>query len=342
MYKQTGDWSFLKKDAELIITSLIKEGKKARIGEVAQILIQNYELNVGVEELSKELLILLTNQEPKASEVVLTNSHKAETEVKITHKVENPKAFTTPGLYLCLGCIHALGHNVRLIDGITRLLGDKREQVVGLVLMGDVVDCNTLSEYDRGKFTALPGLTLEEEYSAGREVIKQLVEELRPDAHKVYLYGNHEDRYNRYMANMEDAKRPLQSPEVGMELDKMGFFVYNQWKHDYVTLGSHLDICHGQYFNVHCAKKHIDNFRGSMMFVHTHRVQTYIEGSVGGFNIGWGGDINSPLFHYMDRGTKKQWQNGFATVQVDEEGDYHVTQVTCHNNKFYYGGKRYA
>src|SRR5690606_10970518 len=131
-------------------------------------------------------------------------------------------------------------------------------------------------------------------------------------------------------------------PEEGLALKEHGFDVYTQWKHHYVTLGHHLDLFHGQYLNIHSAKKHIDSYRGSVMYAHTHRIQTYIEGSVGGFNIGWLGDQNSPLFNYMERGTKKQWQNRFAIVTIDENGDYYVNQIIAHNNKFYYNGKKYT
>jgi hypothetical protein len=143
------------------------------------------------------------------------------------------------------------------------------------------------------------------------------------------------------MSDMEDAKRPLLSPKQALNLHARNFHTYENWKSDYVTLGNHLDLMHGQYYSTHSAKKHIDVYRGSVMYVHTHRVQTYIEGKTGGWNIGWGGDVNSPFFNYMERGTKAQWLNGFSLVTIDEHGDHFVQQVICHNNKFYVGGKKY-
>jgi hypothetical protein len=257
------------------------------------------------------------------------------------HKVVNPLTYDTPGMYVVIGCAHAPAHNKELFKRIQGLIAAKSSEIAGLALIGDIIDCNALSEYGKGKFTPVPGLTLEEEYDAGKELVESLTADLKGHAHKIYLYGNHEDRYNRYMSDMENSKRALPSPEIGMGLDKMDFRVYKRWSHDYITLGKHLDLLHGQFFNVHCAKKHIDNYRGSVMFAHTHRIQTYIEGEVGGFNIGWTGDINSPFFDYMPRGTKKMWQNGFAIVNIDEKGHYHVEQIIAHNNRFYYGGKQY-
>lgn len=257
-------------------------------------------------------------------------------------KTIRKSTFTTPGMYLVLGCIHVPGHNVAMVNGITELLGDYRRGIQGLMLIGDFLDLNSLSGHDRSRFTAIPGLNLNSEYEAGNKVLDQFTEALTPKTEKVYLYGNHEDRWNRYMSDMQNAKTPLASPQEALKLDHRGFYTFTNWKSDYIKLGEHLELVHGQYYNTHCAKQHIDKFRGSVMFAHTHRIQMYVEGRTGGFNIGWGGDINSPLFNYAERGTKSQWQNGFAIVTVDEYGDYFVQQIFCHNNKFYFNNKKYA
>lgn len=274
--------------------------------------------SIGITE--EEALLILTSQEKEPLK---------------------PTQFKDPGIYICLGCVHAPAENKAMMRGVTNLMRDLGDKVRGLVLLGDFIDCNTLSEYDKGRFPVIKNLTIQEEYEAGSRLLDNLTSYLHPDAHKIYLYGNHEDRYNRYMANMQLAKTPIPSPAEGMNLYDRGFHVYSRWKHDYVKLGDHLECMHGQFISTHCAKKHIDNYRGSVLFAHTHRIQTYIEGSVGGFNIGWCGDVDSPFFDYMERGTKMQWQNGFALVTVDPEGDFHVNQITCHNNKFYYNGIRY-
>jgi hypothetical protein len=126
-----------------------------------------------------------------------------------------------------------------------------------------------------------------------------------------------------------------------MNLFERGFQVIESYSTGYMTLGQHLDILHGIYYNTHCAKTHIDRFRGSVLFAHTHRIQSYIEGRTGGFNIGWGGDSQAAAFGYADRGTKASWQNGFAVVNIDESGDYYVNQIIANNGNFYYNGTKY-
>lgn len=261
----------------------------------------------------------------------------------VTHKifeVELPKTnYTTPGTYLLLGCVHVPGHNHAMLEGILKLIPEIKPQ--GLILMGDFLDLNSLSGHDRGRFTAIKGLTLDQEYKDGNGVLDRLLAKLPKEADKVYLYGNHEDRWNRYMSDMQNAKTPLPSPTEALHLKERGFSVFERWSSDYITLGNHLEVLHGQYYNTHCAKQHIDKFRGSVAFVHTHRIQMYVEGKTAGFNIGWGGDVNHPFFNYAERGTKNQWQNGFALCTIDEKGDYFMQQIFCHNNKFYYNGKAY-
>lgn len=253
-----------------------------------------------------------------------------------------PEGHPDQGTYLVLGCVHVPGHNRELMSAIYDMCEDNKTQLNGLILLGDFLDCASLSSYGTGKLPIIPGLTLEEEYSIGESVLNNLLAKLPLLNRKIYLYGNHEDRYNRYMNDAENSKRPLPSPAKGLGLYDKGFEIYDDCYNDTIRLGDHLELIHGQYYNVHCAKKHMDVYRSSLVFCHTHRIQSYIEGRVGSFNIGWLGNVDSPFFRYMPRGTRMQWQNGFAVVTIDHKGDYFIQQVICHNNKFVYNGKMYG
>jgi len=260
---------------------------------------------------------------------------------KHINAIVTPKLADQVGMHIVLGCNHVPFHNKRMHDGIKELMQDYKNDIKGFHLIGDFLDLNTLSSHDKGRFTAVPGLTLDEEYEAGRKELDEFDAILPKDCWKTYLYGNHEDRYNRWMKNMDNAKTPLGSPEDELDLWKRGYNVKTNWMKDFFTLGSYLDIFHGIYFNVHSAKKHIDVFRGSCMYVHTHRIQTYIEGNTGGFNIGACADFTSSAFNYASRGMKSAWQNGFAIVMIDADGTYHTTQIICQDGGFFFGGKKY-
>ena len=247
-------------------------------------------------------------------------------------------SFPQSGRHLVFGCVHVPFHDKDMLKSMLGLLSDV--EFKGIHIIGDFLDMNTFSSHDRGKFTSIPQLTYTKEINEGNKVLDMIESEQDFEA-KSYLWGNHEDRYWRYMKDMESAKRPLVSPTEGLNLIERGYTVLENWQTDFVMLGDHLQLHHGTYYNVHCAKNHLDKLRSSNMFVHTHRIQHYIEGNEGSYNIGFMGDKKSPAFNYAARPTKSQWQNGFAVVTLDDDGFYFVEQVTFINKHFIYGGKTY-
>jgi hypothetical protein len=351
-----GKWEFLRP----VLKEMLEREPGLPLVEAAKQIKKVYALNIETEAVRKILSRLVnlggdmdlprqereifpqqkiniyTTTKPKA------NIYTPDRKVVQYDIIDKPVLHTTinkPGNYLVLGCWHVPFHNRELTKRVLDLMDT--HEFAGIILNGDFLDCNTLSSYARGKFSAVPGLTLNKEYAEGKTVLKQMLELLPKDAAKVYMYGNHEDRYHRFVADMQNAKTPPPSPTEGLGLYDLGFQVVESYDSGYITLGAHLDILHGIYYNTHCAKTHIDRFRGSVLFAHTHRIQSYIEGRTGGFNIGWGGDVNSPAFGYADRGTKASWQNGFAVETIDEQGNYHHQQVIAMNSRFVYGGKQY-
>jgi hypothetical protein len=246
------------------------------------------------------------------------------------------------GMHILLGCNHVPFEHKQLHKGILNLLSDYKKDIKGFHLMGDFMDINTLSSHDKGRFTAVKGLTLDAEYEAGNILLDEFEEVLPKDCWKTYLYGNHEDRWNRWMSNMDNAKTPLNSPTEGLNLKERGFQVKNRWSQDYFVLGRDFEIFHGIYFSIHCAKAHLDKLRTSCAFVHTHRSQTYREGQKAAYNIGSCADFSSEAFNYATRPMKAQWSNGFAINMIDEDGTSNITQIHVNlNGSFYFGGKKY-
>lgn len=331
MTERLGKWEFLKP----VALQILQDNPTLSYAAVAEIIKDQYNFNLEGEQLRKIISRLLTEKEQiKSYGLEIEPIAKKRTDQPVLHK-----KITRPGNYLILGCWHVPFHNQELTKRVYDLMDT--HEFKGLILLGDFLDCNSLSGHDRGKFTAVPGLTLPTEYKEGKKVLHQLVNLLPKDAEKVYMYGNHENRYQRFVADMQNAKTPPPSPTEGLGLYDLDFTVVESYESGYITLGDHLDLLHGIYYNTHCAKTHIDRFRGSVLFAHTHRIQSYIEGRTGGFNIGWGGDVTHRAFNYADRGTKASWQNGLATVTVDENLDYYVQQIVANNSRFMYGGKQY-
>jgi hypothetical protein len=289
-----------------------------------------------------------SNIKPVISLQQIRNGVNVEKKIKFTNDLQLSKPtirgqrYLTPGMYIVLGCVHAPFHLAPAFKAVEQLLHDNKSEIVGLVLDGDFTDINSLSNHDKGR-KPIPGVTLDWEYKESEILLDSLLNPLASNIAKIFIYGNHEDRYNRYMSDIDNSKlgASLQSPIEGLKLVQKGFDIYENWKEDFVTLGHHLDVSHGEFYNVHSAKKHIDTYRRSILYYHTHRVQQYIEGAVGGYNGGSMADFNAPVFGYASRAMKNSWLNGFNTVHIDEQGFYHIQQIVCYNNSFVFGNKIY-
>ena len=244
------------------------------------------------------------------------------------------------GNYWVTGCAHAPFHNRRMYNSTYEYLV-KETDLKGIILAGDIIDANSLSAHDRGNI-ALPGVTLEWEYRESNKFLND-IDSLGDNLDKYFLYGNHEDRYNRLMNSVDAAKygEALKSPIEGLNLLKRNYQVFTNWKNDVIHIGKHLDINHGEFCNVHTAKKTIDTYRKSTLYFHTHRFQIYMEGQNGGFNMGFGGDINAPIFGYATRAMKNSWVNASALVTLDNKGGFHVQPLVFINNKLIVNGKEY-
>ena len=239
--------------------------------------------------------------------------------------------------------MHVPFHNKHLFRGICNLIKDLRPKLEGLYLIGDFMDMNSMSSHDKGK-VPIKGITLEREYKAGNKALDLIDEAIgKSKATKGYLWGNHEDRYFREAKNVDASKiGGLLHPTRNLSLVERGYIVKEYWKEDFFLLGNHLHLIHGEYTNIHTAKKHMDVEKDSVMFGHTHRVQVFIEGHMASYNIGWLGDTDSKAFKYASRASRKRWLNGFALVTIDNNGFFYPQLITCFADHFFYNGKRYG
>lgn len=248
----------------------------------------------------------------------------------------------TPHTTIILPDVHVPFHDANLVAKVCKLIRDIKPQC--LVLSGDFMDLFTLSRHAAGSIAKLRGLTLSQEYRAGREVITGIAAGAKHSAAGAmhYLYGNHEDRYLRFMADGDAGKlgEELTSPEDGLRIRDL-FHVHTDWQNDSIQIGAHLEVIHGTYLNDHAAKKHLDNFAGSVVFGHSHRFQTYVNGKRGAYNIGFLGDRDSIGFSYAPRWTRSKWVNGFAVVYTMDNGDFLVNAVQCWGGKFVFNGRVY-
>lgn len=243
--------------------------------------------------------------------------------------------------YIVLGCLHIPFHNQSLLKGVVDLMSTYKYD--GIILAGDVLDMGALSDYERGKVSNT-NVSLREEYDAGNEILNIFDDLLDHNDNplKVFLFGNHEARYWRWLSDVNNSKLgDVLNPATELNLHDRGYIVKDNYQVDYYKLGA-LQIMHGEYFNIHTAKKHLDVFRRNVLYFHTHRVQLYREGDFCAWNCGTLAEKDAPCFDYAKRGMKMQWANGFAIVHIDSEKNHYVEQINCVDGNFIYNGVMYG
>jgi hypothetical protein len=245
------------------------------------------------------------------------------------------------GMHIVLPDVHVPYENYKVLNGISALISDYKDQIKGFHLIGDYLNMEALSRHNQDEVPNA-GYSLGLEYERGNAWLDILTDDLKDSVRKTYLWGNHEDNWNRYFKNINTSvfKDALMSPTKALKLVERGFEVYEDWKEDSVWLGK-LQLIHGLYLNQNAIKTHMNKCRSSVMYGHSHRMGTVYEGDHAGFNIGWLGDVNAPGFKYASRLERASWVNGFAMVYVNEDGTYQVNVINCQNNEFWFGGKKY-
>jgi predicted phosphodiesterase len=244
--------------------------------------------------------------------------------------------------WIVISDVHRPFHNQTLWNKLLQLINDMGSSLYGIVIAGDYLDLYTLGSYNNESLANLSNITLQDEYIDGLQGIDEINSAFK-GAKKLFLFGNHEDRYFRHIKEKDNAKYggALINPIEALYLHERGWITKTDWMSDYFTLGKHLDIVHGVYTSIHAAKAHLDKTQHSVMFGHTHRVQCFHQGNRAAFNIGGLYDIKSKGFNYMPRFQRQLWANGFALVNVTDNGDFYVEQVNVWADKFLANGKMY-
>jgi hypothetical protein len=257
--------------------------------------------------------------------------------------IEKNDRINTPGMYIILPCVHVPFHNKMLWNSLLNYIYDNNEHIQGILIIGDFLDLNSLSAHDKNMMP-MNGITLDYEYKEGNKALDSLDKAMgRSNYIKYYLFGNHEDRYFRTIKDVNHAKygESLLSPTKALNLVARGYNVLDNWKNDSIKVGDHLELIHGEYITTNSAKKHIDVYRKSIAYAHTHRISSYLEGQTAGYNLGFMGDKNSPAFSYATRGMKSSWNNGFGIVNLTDNLYFNLQQVIWYDTCFYVGHKKY-
>lgn len=321
--------------------SYFKKGKKW-LSESFKISIEDVEKAFNNVKKSKPEIVKSVSKE-KISNIIqeqlesLSEYHI----VDIKSKKDKVKSKYKEGIHLVLSCLHVPFENKKLIDSLISFIEDYKEEIKGFHLIGDYIDMRSLAFQEKGN-VPIQGLTLGYEYSRGNETLDKFDLVLPNGIDRSYIWGNHEDRFSRLKGSTDNSQYmdALPSPTQALKLKERGYEVKENWKEDYIQLGK-IQLIHGIYCTQTPAKKHLDIMKTSVMFGHSHRIDTYYETDNGAFNIGCIADIDSEGFRYLSRVERLNWKNGFGLIHLDNEGNFQADVIHCLNGSFFYGGKKY-
>lgn len=211
-------------------------------------------------------------------------------------------------------------------------------------ILGDFLDFFWVSLHPKGPATSSVKQSFKDEIYEGIQKLK-LLRELFPKATINYIEGNHEFRLVRYLiAKCPELYDLYSLPDI-LCFDEIGVNYFPFGKGQKVScLGTDLFMRHQPYNQgKNCAATTAHNKGISLLFGHTHRIQSYhlVRGDgteVSVYSTGWLGDRTQPVFEYMDT---DDWGTGFTMTYAFSEKDWHVHQIHIKNGKAVYNGSLY-
>lgn len=245
--------------------------------------------------------------------------------------------------YLVCSDVHVPGHSQAVMDAFIAIGKDIGAD--GVVIAGDYLDLNEVSRHSRGSVAHLEGRRVNDSFAAGRGLLKRMIHEI-DCTDNYYVDGNHEIRIDKWMRTGDNAVwlgNDAMSIEKQLELKDMGFRYHQGWPDAYVKLG-HVVITHGRYTNKHHAAKHLDTWRHSVIYGHTHRPQVFYAAGYDrqqvAVGLGYCADATSEAMSYAP--TPNDWMNGFGLVSVRPSGVFHAEQINFYDDVTSFGGQLYG
>lgn len=223
------------------------------------------------------------------------------------------------------------------LNPVFEFVQDFKPDVV--ILGGDIHDWTSVCHWISDQSRALDGGTVFENYQELREVVLNPLKRASPHSKKIYITGNHED-WLRKAGEMQPNGRQYWGLEdnlkdVGIKIVPINI-AYEANKN--------LVYIHGVYVNEFHAKKTVLAYHTSVIYSHTHDVQSYtmvspvnITHFYKASSVGCLCNLNP---HYNQNRPNK-WVNGFNFCYVNDDGSFHDTQVIIVKNKFWANGRFY-
>jgi hypothetical protein len=245
--------------------------------------------------------------------------------------------------------IHFPNQDQRAVDILYSIMSDlPRIDVV--VDHGDTLDCSEISAYPKDPDRRV---SLKEEIRQGAEHFAT-VAQLAPNARRIWLEGNHEDRLRRLIWSLSDKRQAgeifsIDSVKEALQwknllgLESLGFEVIPYPRHE--LLWNLLIVCHGEAArNVsgQSEKQELSKYSKSGLSGHTHRIGGFTQ-RIYDSSLSWWGLGCLCSLHTQSYINHPNWQQGFALVHwAQDRKTFSVERVRIHDGKAIFRGRTYG
>jgi len=192
-----------------------------------------------------------------------------------------------------------------------------------VVILGDFVDCYSISDYDRD---ARRLHQLQDEIADANVGLDEI--ESLGAKRVIFIAGNHEDRLSRHLLRHSPALlNSISIPQL-LRIQERGWTYVPYRQHAKV---GKLYVTHDVGFSgVNAARSTGAAFGHSAAFGHTHLVSVFYWGSLTGerhvvANLGWLGDVEAAS--YAHEAKKTAWQHAFGAVDMFADGSFQLQAI---------------
>lgn len=245
-------------------------------------------------------------------------------------------------------------HDPAAINCLYAIASDVRPTT--LVMQGDLIDLWQISHHRPPLETKLLPHQIDIQESINQAVnhLGIMSTMVKPGAQKTLLFGNHEDRFERLLADMQLNTKTMSlmrlpkiqevlSLDYILGLEETGWDGHNYLEGDRFLLHDRLLCIHGYRSNIHSAKSHLTDYGKSVIFGHSHRIQNWTSRDLRGTDAAWNMGCLCELDpHWRSR---PNWHQGFAVVtwkKLNGGWLYSVEQVRIHDGVAIFRDKVYT
>lgn len=241
---------------------------------------------------------------------------------------------------------HFPHHDDRTLNILYQVLDDISPEIV--VDHGDTLDCEQISKYPKDPYNRT---SLSDEVKMAARHIGT-VHNITPNAHHIWLEGNHEDRLRRVIWDLADKRtagelltlpnvKEVLSWESMLGLDSIGWEVVNY--PNTKILFNRLVLAHGSKVRAQSAasaKAEHDQYGKSGISGHTHRMGSYYHTDFNGpqvwIELGMMGRIRNEYVAHAN------WQQGFCVISWNSDRTrFGVEPINVHDGKAFFRGRIY-